>query len=436
MTWSAFISRHFLEVAVALPLLLLCSAFFSATETALFNLSRAQLARFGGGGRGGRRVARLMKRPRRLLNAVLLGNMLANVAYSAIAAVTVLDLAGVGLSPVLAAVMSLVPLLMLILIGEVGAKTLAFALGEKLAVLAAVPLALIMKVLSPPLWLLERVFVHPLTLILAPKSAAEKLMTADELSDLLEISARRGVLNLEASELLQEIVTLTDIRAGDIMVPRVDIMAVEVGASAAEVAAMFRRTRLRRLPVYEKDIDHVLGVVHAKRFLLSPGTPLGELVVKVPFVPEAANVERALIQFRVTRTQLAIVVDEYGGTAGLITLEDVLEQIVGDIPDPHSPQRHLVDRVSQREYLVDGDLTMHEWSDAFRVDISGHRISTIGGFVTSLLGRIPRVGDTVVHRNLRLTVVSMRKRRIEKLRLELLDAQRQAAPRRPGGKRP
>ncbi|MBL7134658.1 MAG: CBS domain-containing protein, partial [Phycisphaerae bacterium] len=201
-----------------------------------------------------------------------------------------------------------------------------------------------------------------------------------------------------------------------------DMITYDVDGPREGLVELFRRTHLRKVPVYSGHVDNIIGVVHAKRLLLREAAAVGELVVKVPFIPGAASVERALMQFRVMRTQMAVVVDEYGGTAGLVTLEDVLEEIVGDIPDRHDVQRGpAVAQTGRREYLIDGDLAIHEWIDTFKMDLSGKRISTIGGFVTSLIGRIPRVGDTAVYRNLCFTVVSMRRRRVARLRLELTE---------------
>jgi CBS domain containing-hemolysin-like protein len=237
---------------------------------------------------------------------------------------------------------------------------------------------------------------------------------------MLELAAQRGILHHEASALLQEIVELTDLRAGDVMAPRVDMAAYDVDGPAEGLLELFRTTHLRRIPVYEKDVDHVLGVVPAKRLLLGDPRPLRQLVEKTPFVPEAANLERVLVLFRVTRTQMAIVVDEYGGTAGVVSMQDVLEEIVGDLPDPYeAPHGPAVERISEREYRLDGDLAIHDWADVFGMDLSGKRISTIGGFILSRLGHIPRVGESVDYRNLRFTVLSMRGRRIEKAALEL-----------------
>jgi CBS domain containing-hemolysin-like protein len=401
-------------------ILLAASAFFSGSETALFSLTRGQLQRLRRGAATGRLVAALMRQPQRTLNTLLLGNMLVNVAYAAIAAVTVLDLRASGASAWVIGTVSVVPLIALILLGEATPKMLAILTAERWALLVAGPLMIVRRALSPLLWCAEHLAVLPLTRMLAPQVHHPSEVTTDELGAVLELSARRGILDRDANELLQEIVELSDLRVADIMVPRVDMIAYDLDGSREGLIELFRQTRLRRIPVYEGHIDAVLGMVHAKRLLLNPDASLRELVVKVPFVPEAGSVERALLQFRVTRTQMAIVVDEYGGTAGLVTLEDALEQIVGDIPDARDEATGpAVERISPRQYVLDGDLAIHEWVDAFKMDLAGKRISTVGGFVTSLLGHIPRVGQEAAYGNLRFRVESMRGRRIGKLRLEL-----------------
>jgi CBS domain containing-hemolysin-like protein len=421
--WNAFIAAEGWDL-LAMLLLLGASAFFSGSETVLFNLNSLQLHRLKIGGGPGRLAASLMERPREILNTILLGNMLASVAFAGVSAMMVLSMERADAPGLLVAAGSIAPLLALILFGEVLPKMLGFAAGARAATVVAPPLILVRRVLAPFLWILDKLFIWPVTQLVAPGGPVKTDITAEELAALLDLSARRGVIGHDINSLLQEIVELTDLRVGDIMKPRVDMIACEINEGADALARLFARSRLRRIPVYEKDIDHILGVVHAKRLLLERATPLRQLVTKLPFVPEAANVERLLVQFRVTRTQTAVVVDEYGGTAGLVTLEDVLEEIVGDIPDQHDLTRGpQVERVGDREYLLDGELPIHEWTNAFKMDLSGERISTIGGFVTSLLGAIPRVGDEAAYRNLRFKVVSMRKRRIDKLRLELLERQ-------------
>ncbi len=419
--WGQFLASHGWRFGV-LGGLLACSGFFSGSETAFFSLSRGQLHRMRRGWAGGRLAAGLMDSPQRLLNALLFGNLLVNVAYAGISALITLELTRSDVPPWAPVAASVGPLLVLILVGEVTPKMLAITGAYRWSSIAAGPLAVFTRAAAPVLWVLERALVAPLTRLIAPSPGPTADITAKELGGLMALSAKRGVIDHDANALLQEIVELTDLRVCDIMVPRVDMISYDVGGPREGLVELFRRTRLRKVPVYSGHVDNIIGVVHAKRLLLREGAALSQLVVKVPFVPEAASVERVLMQFRVTQTQMAVVVDEYGGTAGLVTLEDVLEEIVGDIPDPHDLQRGpAVQQMDKGQYLIDGDLAIHEWVDAFKIDLSGKRISTVGGFVTSLIGRIPSVGDTAGCRNLRFTVVSMRRRRVGLLRLELAE---------------
>lgn len=421
MNWGQILTGQSWKFT-AMLVLLFGSGFFSGSETALFNLSRAQLYRFRHGGGAGRLVASLMDHPQRVLNTLLLGNMLVNTAYAAISAVATLEMRHAGAPAWFVLVAWLAALLALILVGEVVPKMLAFAAAARLAPLSAAVLSVLERILRPLLWVLETVLVIPLTRMLAPRHSGRADISAKELAALLDLSAKRGLIGHDANVLLQEIVNLTEIKAGEIMVPRVDMIAYDVDGPPGGLMRLLAATRHRKIPVYQRDLDHILGAVHAKRLLLEPTASLRSQAVKLPFVPVTANLERLLVLFRVTRTQMAIVVDEYGGTAGLVTLEDVLEQIVGDISEGHEATGGpAVEKISDSEYVVDGDLAIHEWLEAFRIDLTNRRISTMGGFVTSLLGRIVRPGDTVTYRNLHFAVESVHRRRVDKLRIRLLE---------------
>jgi CBS domain containing-hemolysin-like protein len=400
--------------------LLVGSGFFSGTETALFNLSRGQLHQLRRR-RGGRTVAVLLRRPQTTLNLLLLGNMIVNVAYATIAAVMALYIRRTGGAAWQVAATSLAGLVVLILLGEVAPKMLAYRTTERWSLTAATVLRVVGRLLWPLLWVLERLLVNPLVTIIAPRPTDEADITAGELSALLKLSASRGLLDDDAHALLHEIVDLTRLRVADVMVPRVDMTACDIHTPRPQLEQLLTEKGLRRICVYDGDVDHILGLIHAKRLLLSPQAPLRELVVDVPYVPVTANIERALLQFRQTRRQVAVAVDEYGGTAGLITLDDILEEIVGDIPRDESDDRDTaVMRLSDNEYLLHADLAIHEWADVFGIDLHAERISTVGGFVLALLGRIPKAGDTVTYRNLRFTVQAMDARRIRTLKLRWL----------------
>jgi putative hemolysin len=424
--WGQFLAERLWQLLLLAGLLAL-SAFFSASETALFSLTPGQLYRLRRGRAVERAAAALMAHPQQILLSLLLANLLVNTTYSTVSAVIIIDLLApkMALSPWLVPVVSVAPLLALILVGEVLPKMLALPVAEGWALAAAGPLTLLKKALLPVIVAMHKAVIGPLVRIFAPRQAGSPNISSEELGALLDLSAKRGILDTKTNVLLQEIMELTDLRVADIMVPRVDMICYDLDAPRAGLIRMIQDKRLRRVPVYDKDVDHILGVVQAKRVLLSPDRPLREMVVPVPFVPQAANLERALLQLRVKRSQLAVVVDEYGGTAGLVTLEDILEEVVGDIPDRHEgAQAPAVQKIGPGRYVLDGDVGIHEWDDAFGMDLRRRRISTLAGFVTSLLGRIPAVGDTVQYRNLHFTILSVRRRRIGQLQLELREEPR------------
>jgi len=423
--WGRFLASHVPHL-LALGLTLLASAFFSGSETSLFSLSGGQLHRLGQSGRSGRIVVALMRRSRRTLNMLLLGNMLVNVAFAAVSALLVYDLRDLGASDWTVGLCSAGPLLALILLGEVAPKMIAYDYRRVWATICARALLVSDAILQPLLWIFETLFIWPLTRIIAPRPGRKPHITSQELAALLEISSRRGILDHNANELLQEILELTDLRVRDVMIPRVDMVAYDADGPREGLKKLFLRTRLRRIPIYKKDLDHIIGVVNAKQLLLGEPGPLRKLANKPLFVPEAANLEQVLRQFQTRQTQTAIAVDEYGGTSGLVTLRDVVEQIVGDVPDAYeAPQAApVVQRMDDGTYLVDGNLPVREWAEAIGVDLSAKRVSTIGGFVTSLLGRIPVEGESVEFENLRFTVETMRARRIGKLRIELREDRR------------
>ena len=237
--------------------------------------------------------------------------------------------------------------MVLILFGEVMPKLLAYATAPRWAALSARAMGVMGRILWPLLWLMDQALVGPMTRLLAHPPAPRDI-TVRELAALLDLSARRGII-ANANVLLQEIVDLTQLRVSDIMVPRVNMVAYDINNPPAGLAELFRKSHLRKMPVYDGQPDRILGVIYGKTLLLNPGKPLRELVVKLPFVPESANVERLLnASIRVTRKQMAIVVDEFGGVAGIVTLQDIVEQIVGDIYDARNAQARPGVRRSQR----------------------------------------------------------------------------------------
>ena len=419
MILAEFFIRHSWDF-VALGGLLLLSAIFSGTETALFLLSRGQIEKLGVSGTTGRVAVKLLRRPNRLLNTLLLANMVVNVAFTATAAVMVIELEKTGTEKVFVIIASLVPLLGLILFGEVIPKMMAYSVAEFWGRSVAIPIFLVQQILSPILWVLENGLVQPLSKILAPRMSPAEDITVTEMSGLMGLSFQRGIIGHQTNDLLQEIIELTGVRAADVMVPRVDITAYDIDDGPEGLAKLFRETGFHKIPVYRGDLDKILGVIYSKRLLLEPQSELHNLVEPIEFLPESADLEKVLRRFRKTHKQMGIVVDEYGGTSGLITLKDVVEEIVGDFPNPRDDDRPPdVQKISDVEYLLAGDLPVREWAEAFNIKISHERVSTFGGLVTKLLGKIPQQGDTATLRNLHFTVEKMRNRRVSLVRVTL-----------------
>jgi CBS domain containing-hemolysin-like protein len=411
---------------IALGILLGFSAFFSGSETALFSLTRTDLAELEGKKHNplAGAVLRLHGRPRRLLNTLLLGNTLVNIGFSATAAVLVFELEHAGFAPHFVALASVAPLLAVILIGEVTPKLIAVTIAYPWSYLAAWPVTLLEQLLRPILWALETLLVEPITRVVSGRPAESTDITGRELAALMSLSTQHGVVDQDAGTLMREIVELSDLTAGNIMIPRVDMIAHDIHDGPDALRELFRQTRFRKLPVHDGDLDHLLGIVHARRFLLHPETPLEQVLRPIFYIPEAASLERVLEQFRAGRRQMAVVVDEYGGTAGLITLEDVLEEIVGDLHDLNDQKAPPpVEYLGETEYLCHGGLPVHDWAETFDTDHEEVPVSTLGGLVTFLLGRIPRSGDRVAFHNLQLTVRAMQGRRVQSVHVRLREGQ-------------
>jgi len=283
-------------------------------------------------------------------------------------------------------------------------------------------------VLRPLGRLLDLVAVEPLTRLIFGRhghhSQGENELSTSELKTLLEMSRRRGLINRVEDVYLREVIDLSAIRVRDIMVPRVEVVMFDINGAPAELRDLMRRTHLTKIPVYDGNKDNVVGLVYAKVLFLHPDKPLRELVTPVRFVPELITGEQLLHHFQRTKSQIAIVVDEFGGMAGLVTLEDVLEEIVGEIYDPEDREAEPeIVQLSDTEYDVSGQLSVHYWVETFGIAELTERVATVGGLVTARLGRPAQVGDAVELGNVRLRVTAMAGRRIRRLRVALLDRQ-------------
>jgi putative hemolysin len=405
--------------------LLAMSAAFSASEAVLFSLSRVQLERAAASASVlRRRAAQLMARPKSTLLTILIANTAVNVALFAEAYVLFSRL-GYRLGAWAVPLAGVASVLLVVVVGEVVPKVLGVSVADRLAPLSAVVVHTVGFVARPLGRIIDLVLAEPFVrIVLGPersRSAAD--LSADELKTLLAMSRQGGTLRPLEDTFLRPIVDLSSMRVVDVMVPRVAMKAYDVRASSEGLRALMRESRHKKIPVYDGSLDNMVGLVYAKVLFLNPGKTLRELVVPVRFVPALITCEQLLIHFRSTRSQVAIVVDEYGGVAGLVTLEDVIEQIVGELHDPEEqPAEPEIQALPEGGYEISGQLSVQYWIEAFGLPQRVERVATVGGLVMAQLGRPAVVGDRVQFGNVELQVVRVRSRRIERLHLRLRPA--------------
>lgn len=408
---SSFESLDVVLLVVMVPLLL-ASAFFSAGETILFGMGEAdrmQIRR-----RNllvGRAVDQLLAEPRMLLITVLLGNMTVNTLYFVVGSVLAMRLSGNVLAATLTGVLTV---LVIVVFGEVIPKVV----GASLRVRAVVPLApallAVHRAFTPIRVVLANIVIAPLARLTAPSSRPPRL-DWEELDALVELSGKEGVIDDLELELLREVIRMRDLRVSDVMMPRVELPWIGLDASRADVLRVAEEHRLSWIAVRTGEGDSVAGFLSARDYLLDPRseeTPLEDHLVPARYVPELASLEQLLEQFRTSATSIAVVLDEWGGTAGIVTLEDVVEEIVGDIARLGERVVPPPERLKDGSWRVSGALDLEDWKRLFGSDLLAPRIRTVGGLFLDHFGRIPRVGDEVVLGNVHCVVESVESKRV------------------------
>ena len=402
---------------VLMLLLLVGSAFFSGAETAFFNLSRRQINLLKKSEHKLQKLAvRLLNKPRQLLSCLLFGNMIVNVLFFAAASVlTIRVRQQIGVTA--AAVNACLTFFLLVLFGEILPKSLAYTSSRAISVTAALPVFMCLQVFTPILFVFRLLIIEPTIRLFIGAAKPAKPITTGEFKLLIEQVRKRGLISADENKLLTETIELGFLKVRDCLRPRVDMIACAVTDPRETARDLMLKNHLTKLPVYVRTIDNIVGLVHLRQLLLEANTSLDKLVQQVHFVPEQKTVESLLEFFRRTHTDTAIVVDEYGGVAGSVCLEDIAEELVG--PIEFTGGIEPIKQIGPFEYRLAGDLAIHDWAEAFSIEPVETRLSTIGGLVTAFLGKIPKSGDVAYLKNLRFTVERVRKHRIETLILTL-----------------
>lgn len=402
-------------MALVLILLLAGSAYFSASETAISSSNRVRLkTKAESGSRKAGAVLRLADDFDRTLSAILIGNNVVNIASTAIATTVATSLLGPATGP---AVSTVVMTVLVLIFGEILPKSFAKENAERVALAVSGSLTWVKRLLTPLVW----VFVRLKRLFTGRRSAelnVQPSVTEEELKTIIDTVEEEGVLDRQETDIIHSAIEFDNITVQDILVPRVDMAAVPLTASGSEILQTCLSEGRSRLPVYDGTIDCIVGVLHAKDLLarLARGRQIDAagLMHPVPFVYRTKHINELLAEFRRTKQQLAIVTDEHGGTLGLVTMEDILEELVGEIWDETDEAETLITRLENGRFLVDGDARLEDLLEAADMDgrqfESGH--STVGGWALGVLGHIPQEGEGFSSGGLHAEVHKMEEQRI------------------------
>ncbi|MBN2302355.1 MAG: HlyC/CorC family transporter [Lentisphaerae bacterium] len=397
---------------VTLLILFILSGFFSSAETALFCLNPAQIRKLRRSHpRAASHIENMLVAPTRLLSTILIGNTIVNIAAADMGFVVVSHIWPAHGEVIAIPAMTI----LLLLFGELTPKRLAMAKAELFATVYAPLLVFLISFITPLRWVLERtagLFVKNL-------HAAPRSLTEDEFLGVIEEGEAKGVLDKEERTMVDGIISLEDMQASDVMTPRVDLVGINLESSLEEMEQVARSVWFHYLPIYRGDLDNIEGLLDLPRFLLSPERNLDAARVPACFIPETAPLDTILTTFQKEQRRVAIVVDEYGGTAGLITRGDVLEEIVDDVESEHEREVPLIEKVGERSWLVDGSISLEDINDELGLALEAEGADRIAGWVSAQAERVPRHGEVVEAQGCKATVQRVKRNRVVSVLLEV-----------------
>ena len=406
---------------IAIIILLCLSAFFSSSETALTTVNQIRMRTLADNGdKRAARVLHVTGNPGKMLSAILIGNNIINLSASSISTSLAIHLFGNTGAGIATGILTF----LILIFGEVTPKTMATIKADSMSLTVAAPIGLLMKILTPVIFIINKLSLGLMFLLHVNIKDAQKKMTEEELRTIVDVSQENGVIEHEERDMIHNLFDFGDAEAKEIMVPRIDMTFVQADATYQEVLDIFRQDMFTRLPVYEDSTDNVIGIINMKDFLLQNDTPefsVRNLLREPYFTYEHKNTADLFLEMRKSSISLAIVLDEYGVTAGLITLEDLLEEIVGEIRDEYdADEEDDITRISDREFYVLGSANLNDVSEALSLHFTSDDYDTIGGYCLGLLDHLPEKNEIILtDNNILLRIDRMEKNRIERIYIRL-----------------
>lgn len=401
---------------VIIGVCVIMSAYFSATETAFSSFNRIRVKNMAEkGDKKAELVMRLSEDYDSLLSTILIGNNIVNIALSSLATVLFIDWVGAEAGP---SVSTIVVTIVVLIFGEVSPKSIAKEKPESFAMFSAPFLQFLVIILTPFNYLFG-LWKKVLSKII--KSENSNSITEEELLTIVAEAEQEGGIDEQESILIRSAIVFSEQEAKDILTPRIDVVGVSTEDTKEEIAQIFVENGYSRLPVYEDNIDNIVGILYQKDFynyIYHTDNEVSSIIKPAVFIPESKNIGELLKELQQKKSHIAVVLDEYGGTTGIVTMEDILEELVGEIWDEHDEVTREIERVSENEYAVLGSTSVEDLFEMLDKDLDEDiEVLTVSGWVMNVLGKIPEKGDEFRYENLKVKVLEMDAKRVEKIQI-------------------
>ena len=404
---------------ILLVILLVMSGFFSMSETALMALSKIRIRHMVDEGvKGAKLVEKLSEDPSKLLGAILIGNNIVNIGASALAtsiAVKAIGESGVGL-------VTIIMTILVLIFGEITPKSIAKQKSEEVALKVSKPINLVVKLFKPFIYVFTAISGVFIKLLGGDPKATEPFITEEELKTMVGVSEEEGVLENVEKEMIFNVFGFADAQVKDVMVQRVDVVAVDINATYDEVINIIKVEQFSRIPVYNQNIDDVIGILNVKDLIIASQNEENFKVsdyMRDPYYTfEFKKVTELFKEMKKSRNHMAVVLDEYGGNVGIVTIEDLIEEVVGEIEDEYDDEQDSdIIVIKEDEYIVDGSARLDHIGDLIGVSMESEEFDSIGGLIIGELGRFPERNEEVKVNSIRFVVEEIDKNRIKKVRI-------------------
>lgn len=403
---------------ISLIILIALSCFFSMSETALMSLNRIKLRHMVEEGvSGAELVEKLTKDQNKLLSAILIGNNVANIAASSIATMVATNIFGNSGVGIATGIMTI----LILIFGEVTPKSIAKQNSEIVALKVAKPIKFAVIIFKPIVYIFSAISSLVIRIFGGDPNEEELVITEEELKTMVGVSEEEGVLQNVEKEMIFNVFEFADQQVKDVMVQRVDIVSIDEDAAYDEVMEVIKNEQFSRIPVYNQTIDNIIGFLNVKDLAMVENARENFSVnkyIREPFYTfEFKKIVELFKEMKKTRNHIAVVLDEYGGTVGIVTIEDLVEEIVGEIEDEYDEEKNSVEVINENEYIVDGSVRLHEISEIIGIDIDSEEFDSVGGLMIGELGRMPEEKEEIEMINIKFIAEEIEKNRIKKVRM-------------------